>query len=255
MKISTCLIAVVLAASSALGQDHYEGRVFAPRPGEQLKYRLMLPKDYASATGPEKYPLVLFLHGAGERGDDNSRQLVHGCKDFASDENRTKYPCIVVVPQCPSGKRWVEVDWAAESHRQPEEESPSLKLTRELISQLQQQLRVDSRRIYVTGLSMGGYGTWDLVTRTPDLFAAAAPICGGADETLADRVTKLPIWAFHGDKDSVVKVERTRRMIAAIEKAGGMPKYTEYPGVNHDSWTRTYADPKFMEWLFAQKRP
>jgi predicted peptidase len=159
-----------------------------------------------------------------------------------------------VAPQCPDGKRWVEVDWALDSHKQPEE-SISLTLTRELLASLQKEYRIDSKRFYVTGLSMGGYGTWDLITRTPDLFAAAAPICGGADETLAAKVTKLPIWVFHGDKDGVVKPLRSRNMVAAIEKAGGKPKYTEYPGVDHNSWTQTYANPEFMAWLFAQRAP
>ena len=247
------LVVTCLNGTTVLAQNFFEERVFSPRAGEQLKYRLMFPKDY-SPSGTEVYPLVVFLHGAGERGDDNQKQLVHGMKDFAKEENRQKYPCFVIAPQCPDGKRWVEVDWTLDAHKQPEE-SISLSLTRELIKLLQSHLRVDSKRIYVTGLSMGGFGTWDLITRTPDVFAAAAPICGGADEALAGRVTKVPVWAFHGDKDSVVKVERSRRMIEAIQKAGGMPKYTEYPGVNHDSWTRTYADPKLMEWLFAQKLP
>lgn len=240
-------------AGTAFSDDDYQPRVYSNDQGRQLKYRLLIPKDY-SPTGSEKYPLVLFLHGAGERGDDNGKQLVHGTKEFAKDENRQKYPCFVVAPQCPNDKRWVEVDWDADSHKQPEE-SISLSLTRELLTTLQKEYRIDEKRLYVTGLSMGGFGTWDLITRTPDLFAAAVPICGGADETVADRVAKLPIWTFHGDKDTVVKPERSRRMVAAIEKAGGKPKYTEYPGVNHDSWTRTYADPEMMAWLFAQKRP
>lgn len=247
------LLVVLAMADAAIAQEPYEARVFSPAKDKELKYRLMIPKGY-SATGTEKYPLVLFLHGAGERGDDNTKQLVHGTGDFAKDENRQKYPCFVVAPQCPDGKRWVEVDWTLDAHKQPDE-SISLVLTRELLSALQKEFRVDSKRIYVTGLSMGGFGTWDLITRTPDVFAAAAPICAGADEALADRVTKLPIWAFHGDKDGVVKVARSRKMIAAIEKAGGKPKYTEYPGVDHNSWTRTYADPEFMVWLFAQRRP
>ena len=255
LVLSHGLSSIVLfaMAGSAMAQELYEARVFSPTPDRQLKYCLMIPKDY-SATGTEKYPLVLFLHGAGERGDDNTKQLVHGTKDFAKEENRRKYPCFVLAPQCPTGKKWSEVDWSAETHKQPEE-SISLELTRELIAALQKQFRIDANRLYVTGLSMGGYGTWDMISRTPDFFAAAAPICGGADETQADRVTKLPIWAFHGDKDTAVKPERSRRMIAAIEKAGGKPKYTEYPGVGHDSWSRTYADPEFMAWLFAQKRP
>lgn len=236
-----------------MSQVTYEGRKFSPRTGEELNYQQMIPRDY-SPTGTELYPLVLFLHGAGERGSDNTKQLVHGLKEFAKDENRAKYPCFVVAPQCPDGKKWVEVDWSADTHKQPEE-SAALTLTRELIASMTKNLRVDPQRIYVTGLSMGGYGTWDMITRTPNTFAAAAPICGGGDETLAGRVTNVPIWAFHGDKDTAVKVERTRRMIAAIEKEGGKPKYTEYAGVGHDSWTRTYADPEFMAWLFTQKHP
>ncbi len=248
------LIVVLAMAATVRAQDPYEGRVFSPAKGKELKYRLMIPKDYA-LTGTETYPLVLFLHGAGERGDDNIKQLVHGTREFAKDENRQKYPCFVAVPQCPDGKKWVEVAWTLDAHKQPDEESVSLELTRGMLTSLQKMFRIDPKRIYLTGLSMGGFGTWDLITRTPDVFAAAAPICAGADEALADRVTKLPIWAFHGDKDGAVKVERSRRMIAAIEKAGGKPRYTEYPGVGHDSWTQTYANPEFMAWLFAQKRP
>lgn len=246
--------AVLLTAGAALSQDDYEARVYKNDAGQTLNYRLLIPKDYSPA-GTEKFPLVLFLHGAGERGDDNKKQLVHGTREFATEANRTKYPCFVIAPQCPNDKKWAEVDWSSDTHKQPAEDSISLKLTRELMKSLEKEFRIDDKRLYVTGLSMGGYGTWDMITRTPDLFAAAIPICGGADETTADRITKLPVWAFHGDKDGAVKPERSRRMIAAIEKAGGKPKYTEYPGVGHDSWTQTYANPEVMAWLFAQKRP
>ena len=241
LRFATALAVLLTLGQHAWSQEPYEPRVYKNDRGETLNYRLMLPKNYA-ATGREKYPLVLFLHGAGERGDENIKQLVHASKDFASDANRAKYPCFVVFPQCPDGKRWVEVDWTLDSHVQPEE-SISLKLTRELLTALQKEFRIDDNRLYATGLSMGGFGVWDMVTRTPDLFAAAAPVCAGADEATADRVTKLPIWAFHGDKDTVVKVERSRRMIAAIEKAGGKPLYTEYPGVGHDSWAKPMPTP------------
>ena len=252
-----CLLTIVLTlwvGGPARSQELYESRVFSNDKGEKLNYRLMLPAGY-DFNGETKYPLVLFLHGAGERGDDNTKQLIHGAKDFASEANRAKYPCFVVFPQCPDGKRWVEVDWTLDSHKQLPEESISVKLTRELIASLQKEFRVDEQRLYATGLSMGGFGVWDMIARTPDMFAAAAPVCAGADEATAERLTKLPIWTFHGDKDTVVKVERSRRMIAAIEKAGGKPKYTEYPGVGHNSWAQTYADPKLMEWMFAQKKP
>jgi len=244
----------LLSGRPAMSQEFYEARVHQNDKGEKLNYRLMTPAGY-STNDTTNYPLVLFLHGAGERGDDNLKTLVHATGDFAKAENRAKYPCFVLVPQCPNEKKWVEVDWAIDHHEIPAEESISLKLTRDVIAALQKEFRIDEQRRYVTGLSMGGYGTWDMIARTPKFFAAAAPVCGGADEATADRVTQLPIWAFHGDKDTAVKPERSRRMIAAIEKAGGKPKYTEYPGVGHDSWKPTYADPKFMEWLFAQKRP
>jgi len=248
------VVAMLMAPGVCRAQEHYEARVYANKAGQTLNYRLMIPEGY-SESGAQQYPLVLFLHGAGERGDDNVKQLIHGTKDFASEENRRKYPCFVVVPQCPNGKRWVEVDWSADTHKQPQDESISLVLTREVLASLQKQFRIDSQRLYVTGLSMGGYGTWDMVTRTPDVFAAAVPVCGGGDETVAARAVQVPIWAFHGDKDTAVKPERSRRMIAALEQAGGKPKYTEYPGVGHNSWSQTYANPEVLAWLFAQKRP
>jgi len=248
------LIVTLLSSHPAMSEELYEARVYQNDKGEKLNYRLMTPAGYSAKAGA-KYPLVLFLHGAGERGDDNQKTLVHATGDFASAVNRTKYPCFVLVPQCPEEKKWVEVDWTKDSHTIPAEESISLKLTRDVMASLQKEFRIDDRRLYVTGLSMGGYGTWDMIARTPKVFAAAAPVCGGADEATGDRVIHVPIWAFHGDQDKAVKPERSRRMIAAIEKAGGKPKYTEYPGVGHDSWKQTYADPKFMEWLFAQQRP
>ncbi len=234
-------------------EEPYLPLVFKNDKGEKLHYRLMTPQGYDS-KGTEKYPLVLFLHGAGERGEDNTKQLIHGTKEFAKPENRSKYPAFVLAPQCPDGKRWVEVDWTLDAHTQLPEDSDTVKLLLQLISRLQQEYRIDQQRQYVTGLSMGGYGAWDLITRHPDLWAAAAPVCAGGDEATAAKAAKIPVWAFHGDKDTVVKPQRSRNMIAALKKAGGEPRYTEYPGVAHNSWDAAYADPKLMEWLFAQKR-
>jgi len=123
-----------------------------------------------------------------------------------------------------------------------------------LIEALCKEYPIDKGRIYLTGLSMGGYGTWDLISRRPELFAAAIPVCGGGDPAQAEKLAKLPIWAFHGDADPLVPVERPRDMIAAIKKAGGEPKYTEYKGVGHDAWTPTYRDSKVLDWLFEQKK-
>jgi predicted peptidase len=217
--------------------------------GKTLPYRLLRPEG--TEVG-KKYPLVVFLHGAGERGTDNEKQLVHGVGQFV--ENRDKYPCFLIAPQCPDGKKWVEVDWSADSHTQPKEPGEVGRLTLGLIEKAIKDLPVDPKRVYLTGLSMGGYGAWDLAARRPDLFAAVAPVCGGADEATAGKVKDLPVWAFHGAKDTAVKPARSRNMIAALEKAGGKPKYTEYPDVGHNSWDPAYRDPELFQWLFAQKK-
>jgi predicted peptidase len=253
MRIFLSLL-LVLGMSSLLSaadaKDLFEARTFKSDSGE-LKYRLLKPKDY---DANKKYPLVIFFHGAGERGDDNTKQLVHGMNNFASDETREKYPAFVVAPQCPNDQKWADVDWGADKHTMTKEPSKSMKLSLELLEALQKEFSIDKDRLYVTGLSMGGYGTWDVIQRHPDMFAAAAPICGGGDTAGAKAMAKIPIWVFHGDKDTAVKVQRSRDMVAALKAAGSDVKYTEYPNVGHDSWTATYKDPQFYEWLFAQKK-
>jgi dienelactone hydrolase len=236
-------------------QDLYEAKTYTGAEGRKLPYRLLKP----TAIEPGKqYPLVLFLHGLGERGDDNVKQLVHGAGDFAKAANRRKYPCFVVAPQCPGDKRWIRQtlkELKSPHFAMTEKPADPMILVLELLDKLAADLPVDKERIYVTGLSMGGFGTWDLVQRRPDFFAAAIPICGRGDSAQATKLKNLPIWAFHGEKDPVVPVQCTKTMIEAIRRAGGSPKMTLYPGVGHDSWTATYADPEVMAWLFAQKTP
>jgi predicted peptidase len=216
-----------------------------------LSYRLLRPGQVEAGRA---YPLVVFLHGAAERGDDNEAQLVHGVAGFAADETRKRHPCFLAAPQCPTTARWVEVDWASASHAMPEEPSEPARLVLGLIDELARELPIDRRRVYVTGLSMGGFGAWDLLCRRPELFAAGLVVCGGGDEKQAEKIAKIPVWVFHGEKDNAVKVERSRNMVAALKKAGGRPRYTEYAGVGHDSWTRTYGDADVLGWLFSQKK-
>jgi predicted peptidase len=228
-----------------------EKRTFTDGKGKFLRYRLLKPEDY----DPKKsYPLVLFLHGAGERGTDNDKQLVHGVPEFVKPAIRKRYPCFLIAPQCPANMKWVDVDWSADSHKLPAEPTEPRRQSLELIAALQKEFAIDAKRIYVTGLSMGGYGAWDALVRRPDLFAAAAPVCGGGDEATADKIAKIPVWAFHGGKDGVVKPARSRNMIEALKKAGAMPKYTEYEKVGHDSWGPAYRDPELYRWLFTQRR-
>ena len=225
--------------------------------GKKLLYRFLKPHDFkAGEKSDKKYPLVVFLHGAGERGDDNTRQLVHGMKDFSSKENMEKYPAFVIAPQCPKGKRWVEVEWSADRHTMPKKPSETMRLTLQLIDQVIKDFPVDRNRIYVTGLSMGGFGTFDMICRRPKLFAAASPICGGGDSRteIARTIKHIPIWVVHGDKDRAVKVSRSREMVASLKAASGKPKYTELKGVGHNSWSATYSDPEFYKWLFTQRK-
>ena len=247
---------VFLASTAAFASadeplDRYEAREYNGGERGVLKYRILKPKDYDKS---KQYPLVLFLHGAGERGDDNKKQLVHAMTDFASDDVMQKHPAFVIAPQCPTGQRWVEVDWGADAHDMPGVPSKAMKLSLDLLDALQTEFSIDAKRVYVTGLSMGGFGTWDALQRRPVTFAAAIPVCGGGDPKMAQSFNHIPIWCFHGSADTAVKVTRSRQMIDALKASGGKPKYTEYEGVGHNSWAAPYANRDVLDWLFKQKR-
>ena len=225
-------------------------RVFTNEAGNVLRYRLLQPAGYDPA---HRYPLVLFLHGAGERGSNNVAQLKNGVLEFATDERQANYPAFVVVPQVPMQQKWSDTDWRATQAELPAKPTSSLSMAMDLLKALRTEFAIDGDRIYVTGVSMGGFGTWDAICRYPGVFAAAVPVCGGGDEKKADLIKDLPIWCFHGEQDGVVLVIRSRNMIEAIRQAGGSPKYTEYPGVGHNAWDAAYRDPSLYDWLFAQK--
>jgi len=215
--------------------------------GERMRYLLFTPKQY---DRQKKYPLVLWLHGGGARGDNPGIILSwgdkHGPLFLARPDNQSAYPCFILAPQCPTGKLWANpfADTILVETR----------LLLEILDSIQTEFAVDSTRLYVMGISMGGYAIWDLIARKPDLFAAAAPICGGGNPSKARLMVNTPIWAFHGDEDELVGVEESRRMIEAIKQAGGKPKYTEYKGVGHNAWERAFAEPDFLKWTFSQTR-
>ena len=196
-----------------------------------MDYLLFLPKDYE--TSRRKWPLMLFLHGAGETGTDIEKVKTHGPPKIVAD--KPDFPFILVSPQAR------QFGWKPE-------------YLKALIDEIVAKYRVDKDRIYCTGLSMGGFGTWDLACRYPNLFAAIAPICGGGDPKEAPKLAKLPIWVFHGGKDPVVPIARSQEMVDAIKAAGGDPMFTIYPDAGHDSWTEAYNDPELYRWLLAQKR-
>lgn len=228
---------------------------------DTLDYRIMYPNDY---DVNKKYPVILFLHGKGERGSDNQIQLKHGGKFFADSANRVKYPAFVLFPQCPVKNFWANhvVD-----KKRPKDSlgnfkfistgvpDKSLGLVSKMIDSFAATPQVDPDRIYIGGLSMGGMGTFELLWRKPNFFAAAFPICGGGDPSKVSLYGKdFPVWIFHGDKDSSVPVGNSRLMANVLKTAGAKVKYSEYPGVKHDSWNNAFAEAKLLEWLFEQRR-
>ena len=214
---------------------------------DTLPYRLLYPLDYNPA---KKYPLILFLHGAGSWGNDNEKHLKSVPAVFLDSANRKKHPCFILVPQCTKEEPWVRFPGFPNSVATPDTPTISTKLTLQLIKVLKSELPLKQKQIYITGLSLGGEGTFDFLSRAPELFAAAIPICGIADTAKAKNYSKVPLWAFHGDEDKVNDVKYTRMIISSLKKAGGKPKYTEYNGVKHNSWINAYAEPTFLEWLF-----
>lgn len=219
---------------------------------EPFQYLVLKPKNLKPG---EKYPLVLFLHGAGERGDNPAKALRHFPELMAKPSHRERFPCFLIVPQCREGKQWVEVPWTdKESTPLAKEPGVMLDLASKILDRSLEEYPIDKSRVYLTGLSMGGYGSWELAMRRPKLFAALAPICGGADETQAAKLKDIPIWTAHGDADTVVPVIRSRRMVEAVKKAGGTIHYVEYPKVGHNSWTPAYTDPDgLLPWMFQQR--
>lgn len=215
--------------------------------GETIPYRLFIPQGYKKQ---KKYPLVLWLHGGAGRGNDNLKEIsggnTIGSHVWTLPENQSKHPCFVVAPQCPANQLWATLDMA-----KPTEQ---MQLVLELLQNLQRTFSVDAQRLYVVGQSMGGFGTWSVIAQHPRMFAAAIPICGGGDESEASKLTQMPIWAFHGEKDEAVSVERSRKMIDAIRQAGGMPKYTEYKAADHVIWDKVFSEPELLSWVFAQNR-
>lgn len=193
-------------------------------------YLLYLPQDYGKDG--KKWPLVLFLHGAGERGSDINIVKRHGPPKLV--EQGKDFPFILVSPQCPEDQMW------------------SISMLDSLINEIQGKYEVDPARLYVTGLSMGGYATWKMAETYPGRFAAIAPICGWGNVSTVCNLKNLPIWTFHGKKDRAVPFEKTEELVDALKKCGGNVQFTVYPDAGHDSWTESYNNPKLYEWMLKQ---
>jgi predicted peptidase len=240
------LLALLFSLVGTSAQD-FRARVYKSERGEELLYRLFVPRNYSPK---KKYPLVVWLHGSGGRGSDNLKQIsagnAIGSQVWAKPENQSKHPCFVVAPQCPADETWATSDHIKPTRR--------LELVVELIERLKNEYSIDGDRLYVAGQSMGGFGAWAVMTEHPKMFAAAVPIAGGGDEARAAVIKDIPIWAFHGEKDEAVTVDRSRNMIEAVKRAGGSPRYTEFKGADHLIWSKVFSQPELLPWVFSQKR-
>ena len=254
-KLLMFLVCFLGIAIFSFGQDEYEKKTFVTVSGDSLNYRLLRPEVEQEG---EKYPLVLFLHGAGERGSDNEKQLFHGSQMWLNPVNRENYPAFVLFPQCPESGYWAYVNRPSsfETDKMPIETpiSPIFVALKELLDSYLTMPQVDKRRIYVIGLSMGAMGTYDLTIRYPELFAAAIPICGTVNADRLKSAKKVKFRIFHGDADNVVPVSGSRRAYKALKSAGADVEYFEFPGVGHVSWNEAFNRTDFMSWLFRQKK-
>lgn len=245
-----CITGILMAQNDNLYQKEYY-----INQSDTLQYRIMMPKDFDDS---KQYPVLLFLHGAGERGSDNKVQLVHGSKLFASKENREKFPAIVIFPQCPKNSYWANatVDRSTKPIKLKFplniEPTKPLSLVMQLMDEISAKPYVNKQQIYVGGLSMGGMGTFEIVYRKPQFFAAAISICGaGNPEATKVYAKTTPFWVFHGANDDVVNPISSVNMVEGILKNGGKPNFTLFGKDNHNSWDSTFAEPQLLPWLFS----
>jgi predicted peptidase len=256
-NISAFLMIICVSYFLNAQNNQYSHEIFV-KGKDTLQYRLLMPEHFSEN---EKYPVVLFLHGAGERGNDNNSQLVHGSKLFLDKINRGAFPAIVVFPQCPKNSYWAnaEVDRTSRPIKLEFpldiEPTKSLELVMHFMEERLEEPYVNKSKIYVGGLSMGGMGTFELLYRKPDMFAAAFAICGGGNpEAVEAYANKTELWVFHGAKDDVVNPQLSVNMVSAYLQAGGKPNFTLYADDNHNSWDSAFGEPELLPWLFSKSK-
>lgn len=235
------------------GQE-YEKRLYITQ-NDTLPYRLLLPDNYNPKTS---YPLLVFLHGAGERGNDNEKQLIHGSDLYTSDNFRKNYPAIIVFPQCPKNSYWASVQknktkklekrFNFQKHLKAFRTQKLLEL---FLYDMEKSYAIDPSKRYLGGLSMGGMGTFELVTRMPNYFAAAFAICGGGNPAWSKTLGKTPFWIFHGDKDNVVSYHFSKRMFRKMKRFNKDTKFSTYKRVNHESWNNAFKESNLFPWIFS----
>lgn len=239
--------------STSILEEQFEAKVYTSKKADfSLPFRVydVYKKKVTPSADSTLVPLILFLHGAGERGKDNQKQLSWGMMDLLSYIKGASKQAVIIAPQCPENQRWVEVDWNLNSHSMPEKISEPLNAAWELVNEYAQKPYVDEQRIIVIGLSMGGYGTWDLLQRYPDSIYKAVPICGGGDTNMAVSLINNDIWVFHGQEDTIVPHQRSADMVRALKDLGAPNiRFTSFPYVGHNSWSPAFAMNELWDWL------
>jgi predicted peptidase len=250
MPLLVRLVVLVFVMPLFAAADDLAARVFTDNDGRTMPYRLLIPPHYDAAT---KYPVILFFHGSGERGDDNLKQLKHGIPQMTTPELVAKFPAFFIVPQCPLKQGWVNMNWNNLEGTRPAEPSAAEQMALKILDSVESEFSVDKDRVYVMGLSMGGFAVWDCITRFPEKFAAGVPVCGGGEEaTVTPVVAQVPVWAFGSSDDPTVKPIRTLHMVEAMMQQGGKPRYYLYTGLGHNSWTTAFSEPELLPWVFKQ---
>jgi predicted peptidase len=248
-----CLTVLLLCALPAHPADtnDFLARIYTNAARKTLPYRLLLPRNY---DPKQAYPVIVFLHGSAARGNDNAEPLNWGPLLFLEPSLREQHRFFLVVPQCSKSGSWLESSWAG---LMAPTEGEALQLTRELITDaLPREFSIDSKRRYLTGVSMGGHAVWVELVRRPGFFAAAVPVCSGGNASMVtDTAAKCPVWAFHSDDDPLMPVQQARDLVKAWREHGGTAKYTEYTGLKHSSWKRAYIEPEMFDWLMRQRLP
>lgn len=252
MKSVTLAVVLVMMIPGFSSAAEFSAHEWKAPNGFLVRYRLVEPEKVEEG---KVYPLVLFMHGLGERGTDNEKQLKHGARGIAETAEKLGEPIFLIAPQCPPDRLWSPVDEKKTVLTAAKEPNQATEGVLALVEEFSKTHPVDAKRFYVTGLSMGGFATWDMLGRAPEKIAAAMPVCGGGDVELVARYKEVPVRAYHGDADEVVPLSASERMVAALKAAGGNGELIVYPGVRHDSWTRTYSDPEALRWLLAQRKP
>ncbi|MGX1024705.1 carboxylesterase family protein [Psychroflexus sp. MBR-150] len=255
---SVLVLVSVICCSVTMAQNELYEEEFYILDSDTLQYRIMYPNNFSE---DQKYPVVLFLHGAGERGSDNKKQLMHGSKLFSDKTNRGAFPAIVIFPQCPKNSYWsnAEVDRSSFPIRlvfpKDKEATKPMQLVVDLMKDLTSKPYVNTNKVYVGGLSMGGMGTFEILSRQPNMFAAAFAICGdGNAELTKNYADKVDMWIFHGAQDNVVNPKGSLKMVEAILENGGKPNFTLYSDANHNSWDSAFAEPNLLTWLFSKSK-